>query len=213
MNVSYYVIVLTVEVILFAIFFFTSKNNNTLLSFVLFIILCFLLGILSLPIAVFTEFVPQVHMFVFLSVGANVIVNFMTLFLRDKYFSKGYIWAHILLFLAGCAIIELVFILIFNIHNFLLTIPLSLAYILINSLILVFYGVRTVHNVKDENWIYPFFKILAILLVALVLAIVIVAVVLLIIALAIATDGAFDLSGLGGGGGGFKRKKKVQSTS
>ncbi|MHA2289184.1 MAG: hypothetical protein ACXABG_10400, partial [Promethearchaeota archaeon] len=121
MNLLYYIVVVVVEVILFVIFFFTSKSNNTLLSFVLFITLSFLLGILSLPIAVFTEFVPQVHMFVSLSVGASVIVNFMTLFLRDKYFSKGYIWVHILLFLAGCAIVEVVFIVIFNIHNFLLT--------------------------------------------------------------------------------------------
>lgn len=211
LNFVYYIAVVIVEAILFIIFFFTSKNNNTLLSISLFIVLCFLLGILSLPIVIFTEFIPQIHMFVSLSVGANIIVNFMTLLLRDKYFSKGYIWAHILLFLVGCAIIEIIFIVIFNIHNFLITIPISLAYISVISLILIFYGVRTVAKVENENWIYSFFKILGILIVALVLAVVVVVIVLLIIVCAIASDGAFDLSGLGGGGGGIGKKKKKQS--
>jgi len=209
-NLLAYIIVVIVEAILFILFFFTSKNNKPLLSFLLFITLCFLLGILSIPIVIFTEFLPQVHMFVSLSVGANIIVNLITLFLRDKYFSKGYIWAHILLFLGGCAIIELVFLVIFNIQNFLLTVPISLVYILIISLILIFYGVRTICKVEDDNWTYAFFKILGILLLCLILSVVIAIIILLIIALAIASDGAFDLSGLGGGGGGFGSKKKKQ---
>ncbi|NVM46785.1 MAG: hypothetical protein HWN79_17905 [Candidatus Lokiarchaeota archaeon] len=209
-NLLAYIIIVIVEVNLFIVFFFASKYNKTLLSISLFLVLSFLLGILSLTIVIFTEFIPQVHMFVSLSVGANLIVNFLTLILRDKYFSKGYIWAHILLFLLGCAILELVFIVMFNIQNFLLTVPISLAYILVISLILIFYGVRTITKVENENWIYTFFKILGILLVALVLAVVVVVIVLLIVACAIATDGAFDLSGFGGGGGGTRRKKKKQ---
>ena len=207
LNLIYYIIVVIVEVNLFVFFFITAKYNKTLLSFLLFITLCFLLGILSLPIVIFTEFIPQVHMFVSLSVGANIIVNFVTLFLRDKYFSKGYIWAHILLFLAGCAIVEFIFIVIFNIQNFLLTIPISLAYILIVSLILIFFGVRTVKKVKNENWIYALFKILGILLLALAIAVVVVVIVLLIIICVIASEGGADLSGLSFGGGGKKKKK------
>jgi hypothetical protein len=149
-------------------------------------------------------------MFVSLSVGANLIVTILTLILGDKYFSKGYIWAHILLFLAGCGIVEIVFIFIFNIQNFLLTIPLSLSYILIVSLILIFYGVRTVNKIKNNNWIYALFKILGILLIALVISVVIAIIVLLIITCAIATDGGFDLSGLSVGGGGKVKRKKQQ---
>lgn len=208
LNLIYYIIIVIVEVNLFVIFFLTSKYNKTLLSFLIFITICFLLGILSLPIIIFTAFLPQVHMFVTLSVGANVIVNFMTLFLRNKYFSKGYIWAHILLFLVGCALVEIVFIVIFNIHNFLFTIPSTLAYILIISIILIFFGVRTVSKVENDNWIYALFKILGITLLALVLAVVVVVIVLLIIACAIATDGAVDFGGLGGGGGGRKKQKQ-----
>ena len=209
-NLIFYIIIVIVEANLFVLFFFTSKYNKTLLSILLFITLCFLLGILSLPIVIFTEFIPQVHMFVSLSVGANIIVSLMALLLRDKYFSKGNIWVHILLYLVGCAIVEIVFLFIFNIKNFLVTIPISLVYILIVSLILIFYGVRTVSKVEDDNWIYALFKILGVILLALVLAVVIAIIVLIIIACVIASDGALDLSGLGGGGGGPSKKKKKQ---
>ncbi|MFX0077317.1 MAG: hypothetical protein ACFE96_17890, partial [Candidatus Hermodarchaeota archaeon] len=164
-----------------------------------------------LPIVIFTEFLPQVHMFVSLSAGANIIVVFVAFLLRDKYFAKGYIWLHILLFLIGCAIVELAFIFIFNIQNFLLTVPISLSYILIVSLILMFYGVRTAIKAGKERWTYALFKTLGILLVALALAVVVVVIVLLIIACAIATEGNIDLSGFGGGGGGKVKRKKQQT--
>ena len=210
MHLIFYIIVVIVEVNLFVTFFFTARYNKTLLSFLIFIVLSFLLGILSLPIVVLTEFIPQLHMFVSLSVGANLIVNFMTLFLRDKYFSKGYIWTHLLLFLVGCAIVELVFIFVFNIHNFLLTIPISLAYILIVSMILIFFGVRMVQQIKENNWMYALFKILGVILLSLAVAVVIVVIVLIAIACIIAGDSAVDLSGFAGGGGTRRKKKKQQ---
>jgi len=204
----YYVIIVIVEVILLISLFFASKSNKILLSVFFFITFSFLAGILSLPVVIFTEFIPQVHMFVSLSVGANFIVYLLALFLREKYFAKGYIWAHIIFYLIGCAIVEIVFIVIFNIQNLLLTIPISVAYILVVSLVLMFWGTRTIKNSENENWIYTLFKILGILLLALVLAVVVVVVVLIIIALAIASEGALDLSGLGTGGTGRKKKKK-----
>ena len=210
MHLIFYIIVVIVEVNLFVTFFFTARYNKTLLSFLIFIVLSFFLGILSLPIVVLTEFIPQLHMFVSLSVGANLIVNFMTLFLRDKYFSKGYIWTHLLLFLVGCAIVELVFIFVFNIHNFLLTIPISLAYILIVSMILIFFGVRMVQQIKENNWMYALFKILGVILLSLAVAVVIVVIVLIAIACIIAGDSAVDLSGFAGGGGTRRKKKKQQ---
>jgi len=204
----YYVIIVIVEVILLISLFFASKSNKILLSVFFFITFSFLAGILSLPVVIFTEFIPQVHMFVSLSVGANFIVYLLALFLREKYFAKGYIWAHIIFYLIGCAIVEIVFIVIFNIQNLILTIPISVAYILVVSLVLMFWGTRTIKNSENENWIYTLFKILGILLLALVLAVVVVVVVLIIIALAIASEGALDLSGLGTGGTGRKKKKK-----
>jgi hypothetical protein len=210
LNLIFYIIIVIVVVNLFVLLFFTSKSNKVLLSFLLFITICFLAGILSLPIVIFTEFLPQVHMFVSLSVGANFIITFVALLLRDKYFAKGYIWVHILLYLTGCAIIEIAFIFIFNIHNFLVTIPISLSYILIVSLILMFYGVRTVIKSGNERWIYALFKTLGVILVALALAVVLVVVVLLIIACAIATEGAVDFPNIGGGGSRKIKRKKQQ---
>jgi FtsH-binding integral membrane protein len=207
-NLLYYILIVIVEAVLFISFFLSSKSNKILLSVFLFITFSFLAGILSLPVVIFTEFIPQVHMLVSLSVGASFIVYFMSFFLREKYFAKGYIWAHIIFYLIGCAIVEIVFIVIFNIQNLLLTIPISLAYILVVSLVLMFWGTRTIKKGEKENWIYTLFKILGILLIALVLAVVVVVVVLLIIALAIASEGALDLSGLGTSGTGRKKKKK-----
>ena len=209
-NLLYYLIIVIVEAILLISFFLASKSNKMLLSIFFFITFSFQEGILSLPVVIFTEFIPQVHMLVSLSVGANFIVYLLALFLREKYFAKGYIWAHIIFYLIGCAIVEIVFIVMFNIQNLLLTIPISLAYILIVSLILMFWGTRTIKKSEKENWIYALFKILGILLIALVLAVVIVVVVLLIIAIAIASEGALDLSGLGTGGTGRKKKAKQQ---
>ncbi len=210
-NLLYYVIIVIVEAILFISFFFASKSNKILSSIFFFITFSFLAGILSLPVVIFTEFIPQVHMLVSLSVGANFIVYFLSLFLREKYFAKGYIWAHIILYMVGIAIVELIFIVIFNIQNLLLTIPISLAYILIVSLILMFWGTRTIKKGDKENWIYPLFKILGILLIALVLAVVIVVIVLIIIAIAILSEGNLELSALGSGsGGGLGSKKKKQ---
>ena len=206
----YYVIIVIVEAILLILLFFASKSNKILLSVFFFIIFCFLAGILSLPVVIFTDFLPQVHMLVNLSVGANFIIFFLSLFLREKYFAKGYIWAHFILYLIGCAIVEIIFIVIFNIQNLLLTIPISLAYILVVSLILMFWGTRTIKKGEKENWIYPLFKTLGILLIALVLAVVVVIVVLIVIALAIASEGNLDLSGLGSGGTGRKKKKQAK---
>jgi amino acid transporter len=73
-NLLYYVIIVIVEAILLFSFFFASKSNKILLSVFFFITFSFLAGILSLPVVIFTEFIPQVHMLVSLSVGANFIV-------------------------------------------------------------------------------------------------------------------------------------------
>jgi hypothetical protein len=210
-NLLYYLTIVIVEGILFISFFIASKRNRILLSVLFFIAFSFLAGILSLPIVILTEFLPQVHMLVSLSVGANFIVYFIDLFLKDKYFSEGYIWAHTILYLIGCAIVEIIFIVVFTIQNLLLTIPISLAYISIVSLVLMFWGVRTIKKMEEENWIYALFKIFGILLISLVLAVAIVIIILVIIILAIICEENFDLSGLGGGGsGGLGSKKKRQ---
>lgn len=204
-----YIIFLIVEGGLFTLFYFVSKANKKYLGLSIFFIFCIIAGIISLPIIILTEFLPQVHMFVTLTVGATLIVSLMAYSLREKYFAKGYLWAHIIIFLIGTAIFELLFIIIFGIQNFLLTIPITLAYLLIASLIIMFYGAKAVQKNEKEPWIFIFYKVEGILLLALIIAIVIVIVVLIIIVIAVICGEAnIDLSGIGGGGSKMKRKKK-----
>ncbi|MFX1388698.1 MAG: zinc-ribbon domain-containing protein [Promethearchaeota archaeon] len=211
----FYICMIILEAVLFISLFFVSKANKMILALLIFFIFSFIAGILSLPIIMITEFLPQVHMFVSLSVGALLIVCFIGLILRERYFTKEYIWSHLGLFLIGTLIIEIVFIFIFNIQNYLVTIPVSLAYILIVSLTTMFYGSRVVQKNENEPWMLIFYKIEGILLLSLIIAIVVVVIVLIIVGIAVACGGSgFDLSGLGGGsGGGTGKLKKKKKTS
>jgi hypothetical protein len=174
-----------------------------------FFLFSFIAGILSLPIIMITQFLPQIHMFVSLSLGATLITCFVGFILREKYFAKGYLWAHIFLFMTGIALLEIAFIFIFNIHNFLLTIPVSLAYILIVTLTEMFYGAKVVQKSEKDPWVYIFFKVEVMLLLALIISIGIVIIVLIFIAIAIACgDSNLNISGLSSGGGKSKRKRK-----
>ncbi|MFX1408826.1 MAG: zinc-ribbon domain-containing protein [Promethearchaeota archaeon] len=207
---AFYVSMIIIEIILFTLLFFIAKSNKIQLGLIIFFLFSFIAGILSLPIIMITEFLPQVHMFVFLSLGAILIVCLMGTILRENYFSKGYLWMHIIIFLVGMAMLEGIFLLIFSIRNFLLTIPISLAYILVVSLTTMFYGAKSVQkNSEKDPWIYIFFKIEGILLLALVIAAVIVVIVLVLIVIGIACGGSdLNFSGFSGGGSKSKRRKK-----
>ncbi len=208
---AFYIFMVIVAVICFILLYFVSRNNNTDLALLIFFLFSFVAGILSLPIIMVTEFLPQVHMFVSLSVGALLITCFIGLSLRDKYFAKGYIWAHTVLFLIGTALVEIVFILIFDIQNYLLTIPVSLSYILIVALTTMFYGSKVVQKKEKEPWMLSFYKIEGVLLLSLIIAIVVVVVVLVLVGLGIACGGSdLDFSGFGGGSSKSKKKTKIQ---
>lgn len=207
---TFYICMIVIEAVLFTSLYFASKNSKTNIALFIFFLFSFIAGILSLPIIMITEFFPQIHMFVSLSAGALLITFFIGLILRENYFAKGYIWIHIVLFLIGTALVEIVFILIFDIHNFLLTIPLSLAYILIVALTTMFYGSKAVQKNEKEPWLLIFYKIEGVLLISLIIAIVIAVVVLIIIGLGVASGGSdFDFSGFGSGKSKTKKKKQI----
>ncbi|MFW9785447.1 MAG: zinc ribbon domain-containing protein [Candidatus Heimdallarchaeota archaeon] len=208
----YYISTLIIEALLVLILYFASKANRTFIGIAIFFIFSFIGGFLSLPIIMITEFLPQVHMFVTLSLGGTLVTCFLGSVLRENYFGKGYLWAHILLFLVGTTLIEVIFLLIFKIQNFLLTIPISVAYILVISLTEMFYGAKAVKNSSDQNWIYTFFKVEGILLLALLIGLIAVVVVLVIVGLGIACgDSGFDFSGFSSGGSRSKRQKKTHN--
>jgi len=207
---TFYICMIVIEAILFTSLYFVSRVNKTIQALLIFFLFSFIAGILSLPIIMITEFLPQVHMFVSLSVGALLITCFIGLILRENYFAKGYLWAHIILFLIGTFLVEFVFILIFDIQNFLLTIPVSLAYILIVALTTMFYGSKVVQKNEKEPWMLIFYKIEGILLLSLIIAIVVVVVVLILVGIGIACGGSdLDFSGFGGGRS-KSRKKKIR---
>ncbi|MFX1492704.1 MAG: hypothetical protein ACFFBZ_00315 [Promethearchaeota archaeon] len=204
-----YVSMIVLEVNLFIVFYFVSKKDKTNAGLIVFFTFCYVAGILSLPIIIFTEFLPQVRMFITLTFGAEIIICMIGFVLRENYFAKGYLWAHIILFLVGIAVVEFIFIIIFNIQNFLLTIPVTLAYISIVSLTIMFYGSKAVQKTEKGSWIYTFFKVEAILLLALIVSIIIVVVVLIFIIIAIAVgDSNINLSGLTWGSGTRRKKEK-----
>ncbi len=204
----FYICMIVLEINLFIILYFVSKTGKTDAGLIVFFTFCFVAGIFSLPVIIFTEFLPQVRMFITLTLGAIIINCMIGIVLRENYFAKGYFWAHIILFLLGTAVMEFIFIIIFNIQNFLLTIPITLAHISIVSLTTMFYGAKAVQKSEKRPWIYIFFKVEAVLLLSLIIAIVIAVVVLIFILIAIAVgDSNIDLSGLSGGSG-TKRKKK-----
>jgi len=205
--IIFYVSMIISDVVLFILLYWTSRANKVDLGVLIFFLFSFIAGILTLPISMITIFLPQVHMFISLTVGAVLIVCFMAVMLRENYFAKGYIWQHFILCVIGIVIVEIVFVLAFQIHNFLLTIPISLSYILVAVLIIMFYGVRTVKKHEKESWIRIFFKTEVILLFALFIAVIVAVIVLIIIIVCILGED-LDFGGWPGSGSGKGRKRK-----
>lgn len=206
-----YIISLIGEVGLFLCIFFLSKHDKKVICLFLYLIFSYLAGIVSLPIAIYTDYLTQVHMLVGLTIGANFVIFLMGLLLKQKYFMKGHFWEHIFLFLIGTALVEVIFVIIFDIHNFLLTIPLTLSYICAIALTTMFYGAKVIRKNEQKSWIFMFSKIQGMMLLSLIIAIALVLLVLLIVVIAIlAGDSNIDLSGISISGSSRKRKKEVQ---
>jgi hypothetical protein len=147
-------------------------------------------------------------MFVSISVGANAIVYIIALALRHRYFAKGYIWAHVVFFIFGFLLVEIVFIIVFNIQNYLLTIPITFAYICVVVLTVMFYGSKAVKKADKIPWLLVAYKILGMMLLGIILALIFVVIVLIIIALAIICgDSGIDLGGLSWTSSGRRKKK------
>jgi len=210
---AFYISMIVVDAVLFLLLYFVAKSNKILLGLLIFFLFCFIAGIISIPIVIYSEFLPQVHMFVSLAVGANSIVYIIALSLRDRYFAKGYIWAHIGLFIFGFLIVEIVFIIVFDIQNYLLTIPITFAYICVVVLTVMFYGAKAVKKADKIPWLLVAYKILGLMLLVIFIAILFVVIVLIIIALAIICgDANINLGSLSWAGGGTSKKKKKKES-
>ena len=93
-----YIVTIIGEVGLFIAIYFLSKYDKKVISLFLYLIFSCLAGLISLPIAIYTEFLTQVHMIVSLTVGANLIIVLMGFILKQKYFAGGHFWEHFFIF-------------------------------------------------------------------------------------------------------------------
>jgi len=205
-----YIILISGDMLAYILFFITSRKNYVLPSMFFYIIFAYLAGAISLPIIVLnSELSKQVLMFIFANFEGTIVIALLGYSLRKRYLEKGNLLVHIFLYFLFIAIAEILFFLVFRIENWILTLSITLPYMLIVSLIILFYGARVIKKEDTQPWPYILFKILRILLISLLLAIVVVIAVLIIIGLAIICgDGDFDISGLSFGGSGRRKKKK-----
>ena len=110
-----YIVALIVEVGLFLSIYFLSKRGTKVICLLCYLLFSYFAGIISLPVVIYTDYLTQVHMLVSLTIGANFIIFLMGLLLKQKYFAGGHFWEHLFLFLIGITLVEVIFIIIFDI--------------------------------------------------------------------------------------------------
>lgn len=204
-----YFIILGVSIIILVLLHISAQYDQEMTLLGLFIIFSILSGIHGvLFVNLNLAFTKQVLMFVSANLGGTLIVYLIGFTLKDKFMADGYIWLNIVVFLIFLGLISSIYYLIFGIQNWLLTIPITLSYFSIISLIILFYGSLIVQNLEERSWSYVIYKILRILLLSLIVAIVIAVIVLIFVIFGILGGGNLDFSGLSFHRSGKKKKKK-----
>ncbi|TXT59051.1 MAG: membrane protein of unknown function [Promethearchaeota archaeon] len=204
-----YSILVVISIVIFIGIHIYSHKNQQILVIILFLSFCFISGIHGMIfVNVNQEFSKQVLMFVSANLGGISIVFLVGLTLKEKFMAEGYIWATMILFLIYLAIISTIYYLIFDIHNWLLTIPITLSYFCIISLVIMFYGPLTINRSEESHWTYVIYKILRVLVLSLVIAVIVAIIVLVAIILGILSEGNVDFSGINYYRSKKKKKKK-----
>ncbi len=208
-----YPIFIAFFVICFYIYFILSKHERHNLSLFTFFVLSFLAGTILLPFSLFLPFIIiQVHMFVFLIFATSGIVLVIGVILGNQFFFENTLWRHIILFIGLMGIVEIIFVLLFNIQNFFLTIPLITAEIIAVGLLLLYYGPIIIKKSESSSWSFVQFKLQSYFLLILVGLLITAIIVLIIIVLSIIAGDAVDISGFGDFFNAFtpsyRRKKK-----
>lgn len=183
---EFYFLIIALNIILFISINKISLKNTYTLGLIIFLIFTFTAGIITVPIVMLnSNLSKQVHMFVFSALESTIIVGLMGLSLRDKYFAKGYIWAHVILFIFYIILAEIIFLVVFNIKNFILTIPISLAGICAVTLVLLFFGVRATKKLEKYPPIFIGYKIVTVFVFILFGSVFVAIVILIIVVIAI----------------------------
>ncbi len=203
LNLVFYVIYLfslSAIIILFVVIFYVARDGRIRQSIYLFFIFTFSAGMIGIPFHLISDFLSlRVHMFVFTSFEAVIMVGLIALNLQSKYFARGYFYIHVVLYLLFLVMAEIIFIILFNIQNLLFTIPVITANILTISLTIMFYGARMTKIGEKENepWVFITFKILAIFFVMIIGILVYAIIILMILIVVILLERDVDMPYIG----------------
>ncbi len=186
-----YILIVIVDIIMFFSLNRISQKGMSVLGIIIYFLFTFTAGIITVPIVMLgNPLAKQVHMVVFIALECAIIVCLIGISLKDKYLAKGYGLAHVFLFIIFLIIAEIIFLVVFNIKNFLLTIPISVAAICIFTLTTMFFGAIATKRIEKLPAIFIAYKIVSVYLFILIGTIILAIVVLIIIAIVIALDEA-----------------------
>jgi len=188
----FYIIITIIDIILFISLGKIILTKTPSAALIVYIIFAFTAGIISNPIVMLRpSLAKQIQMFVFSALECTIIVGLMGITLKEKYFSEGYVALHLALFLAFVILAEIIFIIVFKIHNYLLTIPITVSGICVVTLVTMFFGAIATKKLEYYNSpMYIAYKIISIFILVLCTAIFVAIIVLIIVVIAILLEDA-----------------------
>lgn len=166
-----------------------SQKGLSALGIIIYFVFTFTAGIITIPIVMLgNPLAKQVHMVVFIALECTIIVCLIGISLKDKYFAKAYGLTHLFLFIIFLIIAEIIFLVVFNIKNFLLTIPISVSALCIFTLTTMFFGAIATKKIDNLPVIFIAYKIVSVYMFILIGTIIIAIVMLIVLVIAILLD-------------------------
>jgi hypothetical protein len=152
-----------VNISLFIISYISAKKRKNVLGTVIFCIFAFTSGIFSVPIImIIGNFNLYLYGIFSVGLGSMIIVFIISAIMSNKYFSKGYFWHHLILFIIGVFLIELILISALGITS-LFTITLSVICLIYTTVAFMLGGAILAKKIKEEYWLFWALNILILL--------------------------------------------------
>jgi len=184
-----YILLVVLDIILFFGLNKITQKNMKSLAYILYSLFIFMAGNITIPfVKLENPYGNLVHMLVFIAIECTIIVCLMGIVLKDKYFAKGQVLIHVTLFFIFLIVAEIIYLLVFNIKNFLLTIPISVSAICIFSLTAMFLGAKATKKLEKQPMIFLVYKIISVYMFILLISVIIAIVFLIILVIAILLD-------------------------
>jgi hypothetical protein len=157
------IIMIPVNISLFIISYISAKKRKNVLGTVIFCIFAFTSGIFSVPIImIIGNFNLYLYGIFSVGLGSMIIVFIISAIMSNKYFSKGYFWHHLILFIIGVFLIELILISALGITS-LFTITLSVICLIYTTVAFMLGGAILAKKIKEEYWLFWALNILILL--------------------------------------------------